>query len=235
MTNVPSPRRGGGSGTLECFSRDFTGLHRDVAPAGAVFPVAVSPVRPSPPLQRHAGHYDDIPDAVGAHGDGTSPCLTLCLVRIPVDGTLESANGRRPDGQPLHRHPRSCSVQAQDAPRRPNRSKIRQDRRQLRGTACHASTRRRIVRHTCKLLPPWPIKGEAVPQPQTGGRRIAITSTLSAFTMILALASINTSGTWRPDLLSRHTCSPLYEHHGAKQYSAPSTPLLDVRPRSDPG
>jgi hypothetical protein len=29
--------------------------------------------------------------------------------------------------------------------------------------------------------------------------------------------------------------APLYEHHGAKQYSASSTPLLDVRPRSEPG
>jgi hypothetical protein len=48
--------------------------------------------------------------------------------------------------------------------------------------------------------------------------------------MILALASISTYGTWRPDLLSRLACSPLYEHHGATQYSALSTPLLDVRP-----
>jgi hypothetical protein len=90
------------------------------------------------------------------------------------------------------------------------------------------------VWHACKLLPPWPIKGGAVPQPQGTGRRIAITYTLSAFTTILALASINTSGTWRPGLLSRHACSPLYEHHSAKQYSALSTPLLDVRPRPEP-
>jgi hypothetical protein len=62
-----------------------------------------------------------------------------------------------------------------------------------------------------------------------------ITHALSAFTTILALASINTSGTWRPGLLSRLACSPLYEHHGAKQYSAPCTPLLDVRPRPEPG
>jgi hypothetical protein len=92
------------------------------------------------------------------------------------------------------------------------------------------------VRHACKLLPPWPIKGEVVPKPQGTRRRIAIARTLSAFTMILALASINTSGTWRPGLLSRHACSPpLYEHHGATQYSASSTPLLDVRPRLEPG
>jgi hypothetical protein len=62
-----------------------------------------------------------------------------------------------------------------------------------------------------------------------------MTYTLSAFTTILALASINTSGTWRPGLLSHHACSPLYKHHGAMQYSASSTPLLDVRPRPEPG
>jgi hypothetical protein len=102
----------------------------------------------------------------------------------------------------------SAPVRAQETPRRPNRSEIRQDGRQLCGTARHASTRRRIVRHACKLLPPWPIKGGAVPQPQGTGGRIAITRTLSAFTVILALASINTSGTWRPGLLSRQACSP---------------------------
>jgi hypothetical protein len=91
------------------------------------------------------------------------------------------------------------------------------------------------VRHTCKLLPPWPIKGEVVPQPQDRRQQIAITCTPSVFATILALASINTSGTWSPGLLSHHACSPLYEHHGATQYSAPSTPLLDVRPRPKPG
>jgi hypothetical protein len=63
----------GASGTLECFSRDYTWLLHDVRLAGAVFPIAVSPVRPSPPLQRHTGHCDDIPDTVGVRGDGTSP------------------------------------------------------------------------------------------------------------------------------------------------------------------
>jgi hypothetical protein len=57
-------------------------------------------------------------------------------------------------------------VRAQDAPRCRDWSKIRQDGRQLRGTARDASTHRRIVRHACKLLSPWPIKGRAIPQPQ---------------------------------------------------------------------
>jgi hypothetical protein len=119
-------------------------------------------------------------------------------------------------------------VQAQDLPRRPNRSEIRQDGRQLRGTARHAFTRRKTVRHTCKLLSPWPIKGGAVPQPQ--GTTDSNRTHAFRLTPTLALASISTSGTWRPDLLSRLACSPHYEHHGATQYSASSTPLLDVRP-----
>jgi hypothetical protein len=71
----------------------------------------------------------------------------------------------------------AAPVRAQDSPRRPNRSEIRQDGRQLLGTTRHASTRRRTVRHDCKLLPPWPIKGGAVPQPQGTGGRITITRT----------------------------------------------------------
>jgi hypothetical protein len=55
----------------------------------------------------------------------------------------------------------AAPVWAQDSPRRPNSSEIRQDGRQLRGTAHHAFTRRRTVQHACKLLSPWPIKGGA--------------------------------------------------------------------------
>jgi hypothetical protein len=64
---------------------------------------------------------------------------------------------------------------------------------------------------------------------------MAHTHTLSAFTMILALASISTSGTLKTSLLSRLACSTPLQAHSAPQYSAPSTPLLDVRPRPEPG
>jgi hypothetical protein len=57
-------------------------------------------------------------------------------------------------------------VRAQDSPRCLNRSKIRQDGRQLRGTTRHTFARRRTVRHACKLPSPCPIKGGAIPQPQ---------------------------------------------------------------------
>jgi hypothetical protein len=108
MANAPSPQRGGG-GTLECSFRDYTGLRHDVGPAGAAIPVVVSPMRSSPSLQRHAVYCNGTPDAVGAHGGRTSPYLPLYLVRAPVDDTVEPVRGRRPDSQPLHYHPRSCS------------------------------------------------------------------------------------------------------------------------------
>jgi hypothetical protein len=60
----------------------------------------------------------------------------------------------------------AAPVRTQDAPRHHDWNKIRQDGRQLHGIARHASTRRRIVRHACKSLSPWPIKGRAIPQPQ---------------------------------------------------------------------
>jgi hypothetical protein len=82
----------------------------------------------------------------------------------PVDGTLESARGGGRTTNHYATTLEATPVQAQDAPRRPDWSRIRQDGRQLRGTVRHASTRRRIVWHACKLL-----KGEAVPLPHGGG------------------------------------------------------------------
>jgi hypothetical protein len=46
----------------------------------------------------------------------------------------------------------AAPVRAQDVPRCPDWSRIRQDGHQLRGTARHASTLRKIVWHACKLL-----------------------------------------------------------------------------------
>jgi hypothetical protein len=111
MANTSSPRRGPAEPSKgdECFFYDYTGLRHDVRPAGTVFSIAVSLVRPSPPLQRHSGHCDDIPDAVKVNGDRTSPRPPLYLVRPPVNGTLEPARGRQPDKQPLRHHPRSRS------------------------------------------------------------------------------------------------------------------------------
>jgi hypothetical protein len=150
----------------ECFFYDYTGLHRDVRPVGTVFSVAVSPAQPSrhcsatpgtattsPTLlertrtgRRHARHCT-------SYGSPSTPPSSR-----PADGG-RAANLRATTLE-------AAPLRAQDSPRRPNRSEIRQDGRQLRGTARHAFTRRRTVRHACKLLSPWPIKGGAVPQPR---------------------------------------------------------------------
>jgi hypothetical protein len=161
MANTPHPRRGAG-GTLEYLLRAYTGPHHDVRPVGSVIPVAVSPVRPSPPLPHHAGRCGDIPAPLGCAG------------------TRHRHNGHCATYGSHQRHPRTSTpprqsanrfvaaleaapVRAQDAPRRLNRSGIRQDGRQLRNTVRHTATRVEIVQRACKLLPPWPIKGGAAP------------------------------------------------------------------------
>jgi hypothetical protein len=164
-------------------------------------------VRPSPPLPHHARRCGDIPMLLGHAGTRhhhNGHCATYELL---VNGTLELA---RHGGQSTNRYASALEatpVRAQDAPRRLNGSGIRQDERRLCSTVCHTCTRRGIVRHACKLLPPWPIKGGAAPSRGDTGRRTTITHSLSTFSAILALASITTSGTWRPRLLSRLACS----------------------------
>jgi hypothetical protein len=125
-------------------------------------------VRPSPPLLHHAGHCDNIPTLLRRAGTRRRHNYH-CARTGPVSGTLESAHC---GGQSTNRHTatlEAAPVRAQDAPRRLNRSGIRQDGRQLRSTARHTSMRRETIRHACKLLPPWPIKGGAAPQPRGHG------------------------------------------------------------------
>jgi hypothetical protein len=84
---------------------------------------------------------------------------------LPVNGTLELAHH---GGRSTNYHAttlESAPVQVQDAPRRLNRSGIRQDDHQLYVTVRHTVTRIKIVLSACKLHPPWPIKGGAAPQP----------------------------------------------------------------------
>jgi hypothetical protein len=92
-----NPRRG--DAQLLCA---HAGQRRDVRPVGAVTSVAIGPVRPSRPLHHRTRRC-------GTCGDRTPPRQPLCLLRPPVNGTLEPACGRRRDEHPLRRHPRSCS------------------------------------------------------------------------------------------------------------------------------
>jgi hypothetical protein len=232
--NTPRPRRGADD-TLEYLLRAYTGPHCNVRPAGSVIPVAVSPVRPSPPLPHHAGRCGDIPVLLGRMGTRHRHNGHCATYGPPVNGTLELAHH---GGQSTNYYTdtlEAAPVRAQDAPRRLNGSGIRHDGRQLRSTVRHTATRIEIVRRACKLLPPWPIKGGAAPSHGDEGRRSTITHSLSAFSTILALASIKPLG------LGGHASSPAslvatsLRAPRCEQYSASSTPLLDVRPRPEPG
>jgi hypothetical protein len=234
--NTPRPRRGGGE-TLEYLLRAYAGPRRDVGPAGSCIPVAVSPVRPSPPLPHHARHCGDIPALLGRAGTRRRHNGHCATYGLPVNGTLELAHhgGRSTNYRAATLE--AAPVCAQDAPRRFNGSGIRQDGRQLRSAVRHTITRIEIVQRVCKLLPPWPIKGGAAPQPQgtDTGRRTAIAHTLSAFPTILALASIKPQGLGGHASSSASLVAASLRAPRCEQYSATSTPLLDVRPRPEPG
>jgi hypothetical protein len=179
---------GGGGGTLEYLLRAYAGPRRDVRTAGSCIPVAVSPVRPSPPPPHHDGRCGDIPALLGRartrhRHDGH--CATYGL---PVNVTLELAHHGGRSTNYYAATLEAAPVRAQYAPRRLNGSGIRQDGRQLRSTIRHSATRIEIVQRACKLLPPWPIKGGGGSPPAAGdrhGRRAAVSYTLPAFPTIL--------------------------------------------------
>jgi hypothetical protein len=164
-------------------------------------------VRPSPPLLRHAAHCYNCSDAVEHAGMGrrhASHCTAY--------GTLSAAPSSPPEDAPVNHYASTLEVapvRAQDAPRRRDWRKIRQDGRQLHSTVRHAATHSEIVRYACKSPSPWPIKGRRSPPPPPQGHRATVSSQSYAlrFPTILALASIIALGTWRPRLLSRLACS----------------------------
>jgi hypothetical protein len=169
-------------------------------------PVAVNPVRQSPPLLRHAAHCYNCSDAIEHVGTGRRHAC-YCTSH----GSLSTAPSSPPEDAPVNHHASTLEVapvQAQDTPRHRDWSKIRQDGRQLHDTVHHAATRSEIAWHTCKLPSPWPIKGRRPPPAAGGiGQRVAVNLTLSVFPTILTLASITSIGTWGPSLLSRLSCS----------------------------
>jgi hypothetical protein len=125
----------------------------------------------------------------------------------------------------------AAPVRAQDSPRRPNRSEIRQDGRQLHDIARYAFTRRRIVWHACKLLSPWPIKGGAIP-PSAAEGHTKMNDTLTRLSPLPRYWHLPQSihlGPGGPDS-SASLVAPLYKHHGAMQYSARAHPYWTYGP-----
>jgi hypothetical protein len=109
------------------------------------------------------------------------------------------------------------------------RDEIHWDGHRITGTVRHAATQQLKSHSTIVNRLPLVYKRRRRP-PSCGGRGIAHSLTFPPSLTILALASIRPQGlrgfSSSPALL----VAPLYEHHGALQYSATSAPLLDVRP-----
>jgi hypothetical protein len=153
-----SPRRGDGRLLHACL-----GLRRDVGPAGPVTSVAIGPVRPSPPSQHHPGHCITIPYVVG-YGATRRRHASCCA---PYGLPSAAPSSRRTDGdstedfntlpsKPLLGGHRACH----DAPPEARFAVTVVHSVVLCAIPPHVA---RTVRHTCKLPPPWPIKGGAVP------------------------------------------------------------------------
>jgi hypothetical protein len=115
MTNTPRPRRGAGS-TLECLSFAYAGPCRDVRPAGSVIPVAVNPVRPSPPLPHRAEHCDNIPTLLGRTGTRRRHYDHCATYGSPINGTLESVHYSDQSTNRYTATLEAAPVRAQDAP-----------------------------------------------------------------------------------------------------------------------
>jgi hypothetical protein len=222
------PRRGAGD-TLEYLLRAYTGPHHDVRPAGSIIPVAVSPVRPSPPLPHHAGRCGDIPMLLGRTGTRHRHNGHCAMYGLPVNGTLELAHHGGRSTNHCTDTLEAAPVRAQDAPRRLNVSGIHQDSRQLCSTVRHAAT-------CIETAPSLAYKRRGSP-PAAGTRddgQQPLTRSPPSPT-ILALTSIKPLG------LGDHASSPTLRVSTplraprCEQYSAPSTPLLNVRPRPEPG
>jgi hypothetical protein len=154
-----NPRRGDGRLCHAC-----PGLRRDVRPAGPVTSIAVDPMRPSPLSQHHPGHWIAIPYAVGVRHDKTLPRQLLCALcpprlphpRVSVWTTTPRKTSTPPPSKPLLGGHRACH----DAPPEARFARTTVHSVALCAIPPHVT---RIVRHACKLPPPWPIKGGAVP------------------------------------------------------------------------
>jgi hypothetical protein len=120
--------------------------------------------------QRHPGSCITIPDAVEACGDGTPPRQLLYPhtasrqrhPRVLTRAVTEQETSTPPPSKPLLDAHRT----RHDAPPDARLARTSVYSATLYTTHLHVDE---IVRHACKLSPPWPIKGGAVPWPQGDG------------------------------------------------------------------
>jgi hypothetical protein len=162
---APSRKDSGAlEGKMNCYTTPMQEQCRDARLAGSVTSVAISPVRPSPPPRRHPGHCIAIPDAVEACGDRTPPRQLLYPrtashqqhPRVLTRAVAEQENATPPPSKPLLGAHRT----RHDAPPEARFARTVVYSVTLYTMPLHVGE---IVRHACKLSPPRPIKGGAVP------------------------------------------------------------------------
>jgi hypothetical protein len=156
------------SGALEGKTNDHAaptqGQRRDVGPAGPVTPVAICPVRPSPPPPTPSRPLHHRPRRYGSmrRQDPATPATvprTASRRRCPqvlTRAATKQATPTPPPSKPLldaHRTRHDALLEA------------RFTRTAVSSTTLYTMPLHvdEIVRHACKLSPPWPIKGGAVP------------------------------------------------------------------------
>jgi hypothetical protein len=140
------------------------GQCRDVEPAGPVTPVAISPVRPSPPSPTPSRPLHHRPRRCGSvrRRDAATPAIMPRTTsrrwrpRVLTRAATKQATPTPPPSKPLLDAHRTCHDALPEE---------RFTRTAISSTMLYTMTLHidEIVRHTCKLSPPWPIKGGAVP------------------------------------------------------------------------
>jgi hypothetical protein len=146
-TNTSSPRKGTAEPSKggKYFSHVYTGLHHDVRPAGTVFSVSISPVWPSPPLQRHCnaapGTAAPSPTLLRRTGTGHRHARHCASYGLPSTAPSSRPTGSGRTSTLYATTLEAAPVREWNSPRRPARGGIRQDNRLLHGVVRHASTR----------------------------------------------------------------------------------------------
>jgi hypothetical protein len=164
---APSKKDGGAlEGKTNNYATSVQGQRRDVRPAGPITSVAISPVRPSPPSPTPSRPLCHHPGRCGSmrRRDAATPATVPRTAsrqqhpRVLTRAVAEQETSTPPPSKPLldaHRTRHDASLE------------VRSARTTVYSVALYVmpSHVARTVWHACKLLPPWPIKGEAVPQP----------------------------------------------------------------------
>jgi hypothetical protein len=204
-------------------------------------PVTVTARPPYPRVQAHARHRRRTPGRCSNH---SATAERIGKERRSACSCAPYQPSSAPPSKPIRRrhhhlppsYPRTATVRVRGRSSWPDRSEDRPDGRPLYGIARRAPPRSWIARRACNSPPPWPIKGEASPQPR-GDELSSRQHTVHSLSYSPTISSATPPGTWKPRFLSRLACiCPTTSTPGAEQYSATSTTLLDVRPpRPEPG